>query len=202
MNRAIGLFPLCVWRPNGRVAREGGDCFIHGHLTLRRCLAVSADSTINAGVLMRALALVPPDATVPALPMQWVGLSVEHVRFPGTLTLSAETLIAVLTDIGRSVGRAGMRRLMVLNSHGGQPQVVDIVCRRLPPDHLFAVSCMVSRLGLPPDVSLSQDQRRHGIHGGLVETSLMLHLRPDLVRMEHAADFRSAWLARRPQCRC
>ncbi len=158
-------------------------------------LPVSVDATINAGVLARALALVPDDASVLALPMQWVGLSVEHVRFPGTLTLSAETLIAALTEIGRSVGRAGVRRLVSLNSHGGQPQVVDIVCRRLRADGLFAVSCMASRLGLPPDITLTQDEQRHGIHGGLVETSLMLHLRPDLVRMARAADFRSAWLA-------
>jgi creatinine amidohydrolase len=158
-------------------------------------LPVSVDATINAGVLARALAMLPADATVLALPMQWVGLSVEHVRFPGTLTLSAETLIAVLTEIGRSVGRAGVRRLVVLNSHGGQPQVVDIVCRRLRADGLFAVNCMAGSLGLPPEVSLSRDEARHGIHGGLVETSLMLHLRPDLVRMQHAADFRSAWLA-------
>jgi creatinine amidohydrolase len=158
-------------------------------------LPVSVDATINAGVLDRALGLLPDDATVLALPMQWVGLSVEHVRFPGTLTLSAETLIAVLTEIGRSVGRAGVRRLVVLNSHGGQPQVADIVCRRLRADKLFAVNCMASRLGLPPEATLSQDEQRHGIHGGLVETSLMLHLRPDLVRMRHAADFRSAWLA-------
>jgi creatinine amidohydrolase len=158
-------------------------------------LPVSVDATINAGILARALDFVPPDATVLALPMQSVGLSVEHVRFPGTLTLSAETLIAVLSDIGRSVARAGVRRLVILNSHGGQPQVVDIVCRRLRADDMFAVSCMPSRLGLPREIVLSQDEHRHGIHGGLVETSLMLHLRPDLVRMDHAADFRSAWLA-------
>jgi creatinine amidohydrolase len=158
-------------------------------------LPVSVDATINAGLMVRALALLPDDATVLALPMQSVGLSVEHVRFPGTLTLSAETLIAVLTEIGRSVARAGVRRLVVLNSHGGQPQVVEIVCRRLRADAMLAVSCMASRLGLPPGVSLSRDEARHGIHGGLVETSMMLHLRPDLVRMQHAADFRSAWLA-------
>jgi len=157
-------------------------------------LPVSVDATINAGILSRALQLVAPDATVLALPMQSVGLSVEHIRFPGTLTLSAETLIAVLTELGRSVARAGVRRLVFLNSHGGQPQVIDIVCRRLRGDGLFAVNCMASRLGLPPDVTLSQDEREHGIHGGLVETSLMLHLRPDLVRMEHAIDFRSSWL--------
>lgn len=146
--------------------------------------------------LTRALELLPADAAVLALPMQSIGLSVEHVRFPGTLTLSAETLIAVLTEIGRSVARAGVRRLVILNSHGGQPQVVDIVCRRLRGDGMFAVGCMASRLGLPPDVTLSPEEQAHGIHGGLVETSLMLHLRPDLVRMDNAIDFRSAWLAR------
>ena len=160
-------------------------------------LPLSVDATINAGILARALCLVPGDATVLALPMQSVGLSVEHIRYPGTLTLSAESLIAVLTELGRSVARAGVRRLMILNSHGGQPQVVDIVCRRLRGDGMFAVNCMASRLGLPPGVTLSQDEREHGIHGGLVETSVMLHLRPDLVRMQHAIDFRSAWLARK-----
>jgi creatinine amidohydrolase len=102
----------------------------------------------------------------------------------------------VLTEIGRSVRRAGVRRLVVLNSHGGQPQVVDIVCRRLRGDGMFAVGCMASRLGLPSDVTLSRDERVHGIHGGLVETSLMLHLVPDRVRMDQAIDFRSAWLER------
>lgn len=159
-------------------------------------LPVSVDATINAGLLNRALELVAMDATVLALPMQSVGLSVEHVRFPGTLTLSAETLIAVLTETARSVMRAGVRRLVILNSHGGQPQVVDIVCRRLRGDGIFAANCMASRLGLPSSVVLSEEEARHGIHGGLIETSLMLHLRPELVRMQHAADFRSAWLDR------
>ena len=162
-------------------------------------LPVSVDATINAGILNRALQLLPPEATVLALPMQSVGLSVEHIRFPGTLTLSPETLIAVLSETGRSVARAGIRRLVFFNTHGGQPQVVDIVCRRLRADNLFAVACMASRLGLPPEILLSEDEKRHGIHGGLVETSLMLHLRPDLVRMHHATDFRSAWLARQAE---
>jgi creatinine amidohydrolase len=157
-------------------------------------LPVSVDATINAGILARALALVPADRCVLALPMQSVGLSVEHVRFPGTLTLSAETLLAVLTEIGRSVGRAGVRRLVFLNSHGGQPQPIDLAARRLRADGMFAVNCHWGRLGLPLSVTLDPVERRHGFHGGLVETSLMLHLRPDLVRMRHAIDFRSAWI--------
>jgi len=157
-------------------------------------LPVSVDATINEGVLARALSLVPADRTVLVLPMQSVGLSVEHIRYPGTLTLSAQTLITLLCEIGRSVRRAGVRRLVFLNSHGGQPQAIDIAARTLRADGLFAVNCQWSRLGLPPGVTLDPIEQRHGIHGGLVETSLMLHLRPDLVRMQHATDFRSAWI--------
>jgi creatinine amidohydrolase len=160
-------------------------------------LPVSVDATINAGLLRRALDLTQDG--VLALPMQQVGLSVEHIRYPGTLTLSAETLIAVLTEIGRSVLRAGVRRLVILNSHGGQPQIVDIVCRRLRADGMFAVGCMASRLGLPPEIVLTPEEDEHGIHGGLVETALMLHLAPETVRMTHAAHFRSAWLSRTSQ---
>jgi len=157
-------------------------------------LPVSVDATINAGILARALDLVPAGRVVLALPMQSVGLSLEHGRYPGTLTLSAETLIAVLTEIGRSVRRAGLRRLVFLNSHGGQKQAIDIAARRLRGDGLFAVNCHWGRLGLPPDVALDPLERRHGFHAGLVETSLMLHLRPDRVRMDQAKDFRSAWI--------
>lgn len=159
-------------------------------------LPLSVDAAINAGLLEAALQKLAPGVTALALPMQSVGLSVEHVRFPGTLTLSAETLIAMLTEIGQSVGRAGVHRLVLLNSHGGQPGVCDIVCRRLRANGLFAVNCIASGLGLPPDLVLTEAESRHGIHGGLVETSLMLHLQPDQVRTRHAVHFQSAWLTR------
>ena len=160
-------------------------------------LPLSVDATINAGILDRALRLLPEDVPAYALPMQPVGLSVEHLRFPGTLSGSAESLIAHWTEIGVSVARAGVRKLVILNSHGGQPQLVDIVCRRLRvQEAMFAVSCLAGRLGRPAEVELSADEQQHGIHGGLVETSMMLALRPDLVRMDLARDFRSAWIAR------
>jgi creatinine amidohydrolase len=161
-------------------------------------LPVSVDAAINAGILTRAMALLPAEASVLVLPMQSVGLSVEHVRFPGTLTLSPTTLLALLGDIGRSVRRAGVRRLVFFNSHGGQPQALDIAARALRPEGLFVVNCQWSRLGLP--MPLDPVEQRHGIHGGLVETSLMLHLHPHLVRMERAEHFRSAWLAHEPAC--
>lgn len=155
-------------------------------------LPVSVDTTINQGIVARALDQLQPQTPVLVLPTQTIGLSVEHIRFPGTLTLSAETLIAQWTEIGESVGRAGVRRLIILNSHGGQPQIADIVARRLRGRaRMFAVACLWSRLGLPDRLD-----DPHGIHGGLVETAMMLRLRPDLVRMQQARDFRSAWLDR------
>ncbi len=159
-------------------------------------LPVSVDRTINEGVLARTLALLPEALPVLVLPVQAVGLSVEHVRFPGTLTASAETLVALWTEIGESVARAGVRKLVLLNSHGGQPQVVDIVCRRLRVSAgMLAVSCLWSRLG-KPDGLVNPAEARHGIHGGFVETSLMLHLAPERVDMAKAEDFRSRWIAR------
>ena len=155
-------------------------------------LPVYVDSCINAELLATALAAAPDDLPVTALPIQSVGKSEEHIAYPGTLLLSAGTLTRLLLELGESVARAGVRRLLLLNSHGGQPQVLDIVARTLRRTQaMFVVNASWGSLGMP-DGLFSAEERRFGIHGGEIETSLMLHLRPDLVRMERAQDFRSA----------
>ena len=155
-------------------------------------LPVSVDTTINEALVTATLKLLPDTARVLVLPTQAIGLSVEHLRFAGTLTSSAETLLALWTDIGESVARAGVRRLLILNSHGGQPQLVDIVCRRLRARaRMLAVGCLWSRLGIPDGLDDPE-----GIHGGRVETSLMRHIAPERVDMTQARNFRSAWLDR------
>jgi creatinine amidohydrolase len=160
-------------------------------------LPLSTDTEINLGILKRTGECLPPDAPVFALPVQAIGLSVEHIKFPGTLTGSAETLLAFWTEIGESVARAGVKRLLMLNSHGGQPQILDLVCRRLRTSAgLFAAACSWGRLGLPPGL-ISADEAQFGIHGGQVETSLMMRLRPDLVRTAELRNFENAWLAKR-----
>jgi len=152
-------------------------------------LPVSVDSCINAMLLERVLAQAPPELGITALPIQAVGKSNEHLAFPGTLTLSAETLIRLLTELGESVGRAGVRKLVLLNSHGGQPQIMDIVARDLRVRHeMFVVNAGWHAGSIATDL-FPADELRYGIHGGAAETSLMLHLRPDLVRMELAGDF-------------
>jgi creatinine amidohydrolase len=156
-------------------------------------LPVSVDTTLNQGVLGAALDRLPADFPVLVLPTQAVGCSVEHTRFPGTLTGSPETLLALWTEIGLCVARAGVKRLVLLNTHGGNQQIMEILARRLRIEAgLFAVAANPGRMGNPPGL-VHPDEDRYGIHAGLVETSLMLALAPELVRMERARDFRSAW---------
>ena len=152
-------------------------------------LPVRVDAAINAGIVERAVALLPPELPALVLPMMPVGKSNEHARYPGTLSFSFETLARMWIELGESVARAGCRRLLILNSHGGQPQVMEIVTRELRVRlGMLAVGC--AWWGLAPlDDLFSDRERRHGIHGGEVETSAMLHLHPDLVRQEQAADF-------------
>jgi creatinine amidohydrolase len=124
-----------------------------------------------------------------ALPPQAIGKSNEHLGFAGTLTLSAETVIRLWTEIGESVRRAGVKRMVILNSHGGQPQIADIVARDLRVRHgMFVACCSWWQMG-GLDRFFSTEELKHGIHGGAIETSLMLHFRPDLVAMDKAANF-------------
>ena len=150
-------------------------------------LPVGVDDFINEGVVAAAMPLMPDSVLV--LPPSHVGKSNEHLAFPGTLTLSAETLIRVWTELGECVARTGVRKFLMLNSHGGQPQVMDIVARDLRVRlGLFAVAANLS--GLHDERGLFTAQEwRHGIHGGAAETSEMLHLRPDLVRTAECGNF-------------
>lgn len=152
-------------------------------------LPVRVDSAINAGIMERVAKLIPDDLPVLILPMQAVGKSVEHLAYPGTLTLSYETLARVWYEIGESVARTGCRKIVFANSHGGQPQVMEIVCRELRVKlGMFAVSSWVSA-GADQSDLFSKAEMTHGIHGGEDETSKMLALHPDLVDMDQAGDF-------------
>jgi creatinine amidohydrolase len=152
-------------------------------------LPVRVDSAINAGIIARAVEMMPRGCTALVLPMVPVGKSDEHLAFPGTLTLSHETLGRVLYELGESVHRAGLRKILFLNSHGGQPQLIEIVCRDLRVKlGMFAVTAMWPSL-IDMGALYGAHESRHGIHGGQSETSVMLHLHPDLVAMERAENF-------------
>jgi creatinine amidohydrolase len=156
-------------------------------------LPVAVDTTINGGVIAATLQRIPADLPVLVLPTQAVGCSVEHLRFPGTLTTSPETLLALVCDIGASVARAGVKRLVVVNSHGGNVSVLDIACRRLRIQHgMLAVNAMWARMG-KPEALRDATEGTYGIHAGRDETSVMLALAPALVQMDRAENFVSRW---------
>ena len=152
-------------------------------------LPLMVDAAINEGVLARALALLPAALPVSVLPALAVGRSDEHEDFPGTLSLSPETAIRLWEEVAEGVARAGVRKLVLCNSHGGQSQLLDIVGRRLRRKHgMLVVQVNLYRLWDARRL-FGEAEVAHGIHGGAVETSIMLHLHPDLVRRARLADF-------------
>ena len=158
-------------------------------------LPVSVDTTLVDGVITAALPHLPDDLPVLFLPTQQVGKSNEHIRYPGTLTLSAQTLISVWMELGASVARAGFKKLVLFNSHGGQVSVMDIVARDLRTAHdliVFSTNWYTLPLGDEVLGQFPADEHRFGIHAGDIETSMMLALREQLVDMTQAQDFKTS----------
>ncbi|MBL5979198.1 creatininase family protein [Comamonas sp. NyZ500] len=157
-------------------------------------LPLSVDASLIEGVIDAAVAQLPAELPVLFLPAQNIGFSVEHTHYAGTLSLQPATLIALWTELGACVARAGIRKLLLLNGHGGQVSVMDIVARELRIKHGLLVYS-ASWFGLVDDAANQQfcaHEHRFGIHGGEVETSMMLHLAPETVHMERAQNFASS----------
>ncbi len=158
-------------------------------------LPLGVDAFLGEAYLDRAKVLVPMDMPATFLPLQSIGHSEEHTGFPGTLTLSAQTAIGAWTDIGESVHRAGVRKLLLITSHGGNVQAMDMVARQLRARHgMLVVTCGWQRFGYPEGL-FSEDERKHGIHGGDIETSLMLAARAQAVQNDKAPNATSANVA-------
>lgn len=154
-------------------------------------LPVSTDTSIMKGMLKTVIPLIPSNMDVRILPIQSIGKSNEHLHAPGTLTIGATNLINHWLDIGDSIARAGIRKVVFVNSHGGNEEIMGIVARELRVKHsMLAVKTSWSRFGMPEGV-FSDDNKKFGIHGDDYETSLMLHFAPHLVNMALAKDFKS-----------
>ncbi|TVP72655.1 MAG: creatininase family protein [Rhodobacteraceae bacterium] len=155
-------------------------------------LPVGVDTMIAEGLLARLRSRCPEDLDIRILPVQAVGKSNEHLHAPGTLTLSAENALRIWTEIGLSVARAGVRKIVIVNSHGGNLDLISILSRELRVQAgMLAVKCQWGSFG-QPDGMYPAHELAYGIHGGDVETSLMLAFRPELVDMTQARDFISS----------
>lgn len=151
-------------------------------------LPLAVDAAIGLAVLGKALTKLPEEVPAYALPSLYYGKSNEHWHFPGTITLSATTLMATLTEIGESLYRSGFRKFVLLNSHGGQPQIMEIVARDLHQKYEdFQVFPLFT--WRVPNVAaelLTEKELEFGIHAGDAETSLLLSILPEQVRMDRA----------------
>jgi creatinine amidohydrolase len=178
--RAIAVLPLAATEQHGP------------HLPL------SVDTDLVNGVVAAALPHLAPDLPVLFLPTQAVGFSPEHARFAGTLTLKAETVLRLWTELGECVAASGVKKLVLFNAHGGQVGAMDLVARDLRA-RLGLLVYSVNWFNLPltaPDgqdlnALFSAEEQRFGIHAGDMETSMMLALAPQRVRMAQADYFRS-----------
>lgn len=185
------FFPYLTWtdiqampnKENVVIIQPVGAIEQHGpHLPL------IVDAAIGVAVLGKALEKLDSSIPAYALPNLYYGKSNEHWHFPGTITLSAETLIATLMEVAESVYRAGFRKLVLMNSHGGQPQVMEIVARDL---HIKYSDFLVFPLftwRVPHITSelLTPKEKQLGIHAGDAETSIMLAILPEQVNMDAA----------------
>jgi creatinine amidohydrolase len=187
-SRAIAVLPLAATEQHGP------------HLPL------SVDSDIVNGVVSASLGPLqasqaasdrPP--SVFFLPTQNIGLSPEHAAFAGTLTLKPETLIRLWTDIAESVKAAGVNKLVLFNAHGGHVGAMDVVSRDLRARLGMLVYCvnwyqlpMLNNKGEDLNTLFSPHEHRFGVHAGDVETSVMLALQPQRVRMDLAQNFSSS----------
>ena len=155
-------------------------------------LPVGVDTMIAEGLLDALRATCPEDLDIRILPVQAVGKSNEHLHAPGTLTLSAENALRAWVEIGLSVARAGVKKIVIVNSHGGNLDLISILSRELRVQaRMLAVKCQWGSFGQPAAL-YPPEELAFGIHGGDVETSLMLAFRPDLVDMAAAQNFRSS----------
>jgi creatinine amidohydrolase len=147
----------------------------HGHH-----LPLATDTLINNLLLGKSLEKLAPDAPVYALPPICYGKSNEHIGFPGTLSVSASTFMAVVRDIGASIAACGFKRIVLYNTHGGNSSLVDVMARDLRAEFGLRVFCLFGSAGAS-FTGVSKQEKAYGFHAGEIETSFLLAATPQLV---------------------
>ncbi len=159
----------------------------HGHH-----LPLATDTLINNLLLGKAFALLPPELPIYALPPVCYGKSNEHIDFPGTLSVSAQTFLAVVRDLGASIAAAGFKKVVLYNTHGGNTSLVDVLARDLRAEFDLRTFSLFGSPGATFD-GVSKQERSYGFHAGEIETAFLLHATPALV---HPAEYTTNYIAR------
>jgi creatinine amidohydrolase len=159
----------------------------HGHH-----LPLATDTLINNLLLGKALKLVPKELPIYALPPICYGKSNEHLGFPGTLSVSAQTFLAVIRDLASSIAQSGFKKVVIYNTHGGNASLVDVMARDLRADFGLRTFSLFGSPGAEFE-GVSQQERTYGFHAGEIETAYLLHCVPELVR---TSDYTANYIAR------
>jgi creatinine amidohydrolase len=158
-------------------------------------LPLETDILIAQAYLGRVRELLSEVAPVTFLPIEPIGISSEHTDFPGTMTLSPEIALKSWMAIGESVAQAGLKKLVIVTSHGGNSAAMSLVAQELRArHHMLVVTTAWGRLSAP-ETLFPAEEVEHGIHGGAIETSIMLARYGDYVRREAIANFRPSTIA-------
>jgi creatinine amidohydrolase len=162
-------------------------------------LPFETDALIAQHVAERLRDAAPASVTVELLPVEPVGYSIEHMDVTGTRTLGFDEAVNRWIEIAGQCAARGLRRLMLLNAHGGNSPLLTIVATEARVRfNMLVVATSWTRFGFPAELIAPED-KAFDIHAGDIETSVMLAIHPDLVRMDAIADFpsRQAEYARR-----
>jgi len=143
-------------------------------------LPLATDTLINNVVLGRALELLPKEMAIYALPPICYGKSNEHIGFPGTLSVSASTFMAVVRDLGASVAASGIKKLVLYNTHGGNSSLVDVMARDLRAEFGLRTFTIFGSAGASFE-GLNPQEKKYGFHAGELETAFLLAATPELV---------------------
>jgi len=155
-------------------------------------LPLSTDLDIGMGLLTNAFDCLPHDFSALVLPAQAVGCSLEHVHFHGTLSLEPHLLSETIVRNGIALANCGIKRLVLSNSHGGNRHSLDTAGLKLREEHkLLVVKANYFLFPKPNNINLPESEWKHGLHGGAIETAMMQHLRPDLVRSNAIKNYHS-----------
>ena len=159
----------------------------HGHH-----LPLATDTLINNLLLGKALELVSAELPIYALPPVCYGKSNEHLGFPGTISVSAQTFLAVVRDLGASIAASGFKKVVLYNTHGGNTSLVDVLARDLRAEFGMRTFSLFGSAGAAFE-GVSEQERTYGFHAGEIETAFLLHGTPELV---HTEEYTANYIAR------
>ena len=154
-------------------------------------LPLATDTLIAEGIAARLMAVLPAHLPVTVLPAEPVGYSPEHLDVPGTRSLGYAEAIERWLGIAQDLDRQGIRKLVLLNAHGGNAPLMTIAATEARVhSNMLVVATAWTRFG-QPDGWITPEDKAIDIHGGDIETSVMLALHPEQVHMDKAERFGS-----------